>query len=65
MTRSVQDLLETFDRLPEQDKREATAEILRRVRKYDFDPLSDDALILAAEELFLGLEAREGNDGHA
>ncbi len=64
MTRSVQELMETFDRLPDDAKREATAEILRRIRKYDFDPFSDDTLILAAEELFLGLESREGDDGH-
>lgn len=59
MTRSVQELLKTFDQLPEPEKREATTEILRRVRRYDSEPLSDDELILSAEELFLSLDQRE------
>lgn len=62
MTSSVQELLNAFDQLPEQEKREATTEILRRVRKYDFGPLSDDALILSAEELFLELDQVEAID---
>ncbi len=62
MTRSVQDLLDTFDRLPEVEKREAASEILRRVRGFTFAPLSDEELILSAEELFLELDRREEAD---
>ena len=62
MTRSVKELLKVFDQLPEPEKREATTEILRRVRRYDSDPMSDDALILSAEELFLELDQREAVD---
>ena len=59
MTRPIQELLDSFDRLPEAEKREAVSEILRRVRKLDFGMISDDELILSAEELFLDLDGRE------
>jgi hypothetical protein len=59
MTRSVQELLNHFDRLPEAEKREAASEILQRVRRLDLDPISDDDLILSAEEMFLELDRRE------
>ncbi|HJZ69721.1 MAG TPA: hypothetical protein VKF81_16465 [Blastocatellia bacterium] len=65
MTPSVAELLETFDKLPERDRREAANEILRRVRRYDFAPLSDEELVLSAEELFLELDHREAIDGHS
>jgi hypothetical protein len=64
MTRSVQELLNHFDRLAEADKREAASEILQRVRRLDLDPISDDDLILSAEEMFLELDRREeANEG--
>jgi hypothetical protein len=65
MTPSVHQLLETFDKLPEREKHEAANEILRRVRTYDFSPMSDEELILSAEELFLELDRREAIDERA
>jgi hypothetical protein len=59
MTPSVQELLDRFDRLPEAEKHEAASEILQRVRRLDLDPISDDDLILSAEEMFLELDRRE------
>lgn len=59
MTRSVQELLDRFDRLAEAEKHEAASEILQRVRRLDLDPISDDDLILSAEEMFLELDRRE------
>jgi hypothetical protein len=59
MTRTVQELLDTFDRLPEPEQREAASEILRRFRRITLDPLSDDELILSAENLFLEIDQRE------
>jgi hypothetical protein len=63
MTVSVQDLLDSFDRLPEPERWEAAAEILRRTSHLDLPPLDDEALSLRAEELFLELDAREAADG--
>ena len=59
MTRSVQELLDRFDRLAEAEKHEAASEILQRVRRLDLDPISDDDLILSAEEMFIELDRRE------
>jgi len=59
MTRSVQELLDRFDRLADSEKHEAASEILQRVRRLDLDPITDDDLILSAEEMFLELDRSE------
>ena len=63
MSLTVSELLISFDRLPEGEQREAASEILRRVRGFTFDPISDDDLILSAEEMFLDLDRREDIHG--
>ena len=62
MTDAVQELLDSFDDLSESEKHEAAAEILRRVLPSVPSELPEEALIAAAEELFLELDAREAND---
>jgi hypothetical protein len=62
MTAQVQDILHTFDLLPEGDKRELASEILRRTLMLDVPPLSDEQLVGAAEELFLQLDRSEAVD---
>ena len=59
MTALVQELLNTFDRLTETERLELTLEILKRVVNLDFPPLSDEDLVLSAEELFLELDKPE------
>ncbi|MDD5093070.1 MAG: hypothetical protein PHV74_01625 [Dehalococcoidia bacterium] len=59
MSTSVKQLLDTFDRLPDADKREMAAEIMRRTVKLDLSPLADEYLVLNAEDLFLELDKRE------
>jgi len=44
MTHEVKELLDTFDHLPEAQQREAGSEILRRVQRLTFDPMSDDSV---------------------
>jgi hypothetical protein len=65
MTQSVEHLLRTFDHLADAEKREAASEILRRVSGFTFQPVSDDELVLTAEELFLSLDQREAADEHS
>jgi hypothetical protein len=65
MTQSVKNLLDHFDSLPEAEKREALSEILRRIRSIDFEPPSDEELVLSAEETFLELDRREAADERA
>ena len=62
MTAQVQDMLRTFDLLPEGEKRELAGEILRRTLMLDVPPLSDEQLVGAAEELFLQLDRSEAVD---
>jgi len=59
MTHAVEELLDTFDHLPEAQQREAALEILRRVQRLALDPMSDHELLLSAEGRFLELDRRE------
>jgi hypothetical protein len=54
-----QQLLESFERLPEEEKQQIVAEILRRTLNQDISSLSDDELTLSAEALFLDLDRDE------
>ena len=60
MSPVAEDLLKSFDLLPENEKRELLREILRRT--VHFEALPDEELILIAEQLFLDLDAREVAD---
>jgi hypothetical protein len=54
-----QQLLESFERLPEEEKQQVVAEILRRTLNRDIPSLTDDELILSAEALFLDIDRWE------
>jgi hypothetical protein len=61
MDATVQQLLNTFDALPEADKHQVTIEILRRVSPATEGDVPESALVEAAEELFLALDAEEAS----
>jgi len=63
MTEAVQQLLQTFDALTDAEKQEATVQLLRRAVEVESGDVPEDALVAAAEELFLELDAREAADG--
>ena len=63
MKKSVATLLESFERLPSDAKREAAAEILKRSAKFKFPALDDDALLQAADSIFLELDKEESKHG--
>lgn len=65
MSVKAQQLLEQFELLPEADRREVAAEILRRVLDIVWPPISEDELILNAEGIFLELDERELTNGSA
>jgi hypothetical protein len=52
-------LLASFDALPEKVKFEASFEILRRTKNFEFPPLPDDELVADAEAVFLKLDRME------
>lgn len=59
MTTDIKEILNTFELLSENDKKDLASEILRRTVKFDFPPLTDEDLIQSAEKLFLDLDRRE------
>jgi hypothetical protein len=63
MTSSAKNILESFDELPEVKKQEVALAILRRTLRSDSLPLSDDDLVIQAEEISLDLDKREASDG--
>ena len=52
----AQNVIDTFDGLPDSEKREVAAAILRRTAKIEFPSISDDELVYSAEETFLELD---------
>jgi hypothetical protein len=65
MTSAVRQLLESFDRLSEDERREAASEMLKRAPDFDYPPLDDETVDRLAEEVFLALDAREAADGRS
>jgi hypothetical protein len=63
MTTRVQELLKSFDTLSEPEKQEAAAHLLRRVLQGVSGDLPGEALVAAAEDLFLELDARKARGG--
>lgn len=63
MTDSANQLLNAFDALSPDDRREVAAAVLRRVLVEAPTEVSDEALVMAAEELFLELDAAEDDRG--
>ena len=64
MSTSVKHILKTFDLLSDKEKKEVASEIIRRSASFDLPPLSDEELVLSAEELFLELDRQESKDSH-
>lgn len=65
MSSSVKDLLDTVERLANDEKRQAIAAILSRARDLEIEPISDDELVLSAEALFLELDSQEEVDARS
>lgn len=61
MTKVVRDL-RSFDSLPDPDKQELAAEILRRSAQFDLPPLSEEELTRAADDVFWAIEGEEAQD---
>ena len=59
MTTTVKNILISFDKLTESEKRELAIEVVRRTDIFGAEELSDEELTLAAEDLFLALDREE------
>jgi hypothetical protein len=62
MTATAKELISTFDRLSETEKKAVAAEILRRSARMNWPPLKDEELIENAEALFQELDRAESAD---
>lgn len=59
MTRAAKKLLDEFETLPDTDRAEVLAELLRRAALAPHDLPRDEELISAADHLFVELDRRE------
>ncbi|MBO1350706.1 MAG: hypothetical protein EBE86_026530 [Hormoscilla sp. GUM202] len=62
MTALAEEILNSFDKLPTSEKLEVGREILRRLVHFDMTALTDEDLVLNAEEIFLALDRLEIGD---
>ncbi len=62
MTRAAKQIIESFESLPEPEKQSVVVEILRRTAADAYPALEDEDLVLAADQIFLELDRREGSD---
>jgi hypothetical protein len=62
MTEAAKKLLDEFDALPERDRSELLAELVRRVASVPHDLPGDDDLAAAADRLLFELDRREPSD---
>ena len=61
----AENFMDTFERLPDTEKRVEASAILRRTLKISFPPVTDEELVLSTEETFLELDRREAEDGQS
>ena len=62
MTSAAKQLIDSFEALTAQEKQEVLAQLLRRLTDVDYAPLSDDALLHAADAAFQDYDLRESAD---
>ncbi|MBY0372916.1 MAG: hypothetical protein K2Q23_02915 [Bryobacteraceae bacterium] len=65
MSRQTTQLLDAFDALPAEEKREFTAAFLRRALPFDSAPLDDDETARAADEVLGLLDSEEAGKNDA
>lgn len=63
MTATLENLLESFERLSAAEKHEATVVLLGRVLGSATPELTDDCLVSIADQLFVELDERESDAG--
>jgi hypothetical protein len=51
--------------LPDTEKQEVASAILRHTSQIEFPPVTDEELVLSAEETFLELDRREAEDAQS
>jgi len=62
MSATVQQFVDSFDKLSDADKHEVSIEILRRITSADENDLPEQTLVTAADELFRTLDEEEASN---
>ena len=62
MTKGVKRLIDEFDALPDRDRSEVVAELVRRMALAPHDLPHDDDLVAAADRLFAELDRHEQSE---
>jgi hypothetical protein len=62
MTRAARQIIETFEALPEPERKAVAVEILRQTLDDSYSAPEDTDLILAADQVFLELDRRENEE---
>lgn len=65
MSLSAQQIIDSFECLPDSEKQKVAYEILRRSVLLEVPSLKDEELVAAAEDLFLTLDAMEAESDSA
>jgi hypothetical protein len=60
VTADAKHVIENFESLPDQEKIEVLAEIIRLSRDIDYPDVADDELRTAADRVFVDYDRREG-----
>ncbi len=61
----AENVIATFEQLPDMEKQEVASAILRRTLQIEFPAVSDEELVLSADESFLELDRREAEDAQS
>lgn len=62
MTATGRHIVEDFEKLPDVEKREVLADILRISTHLDYPEVSEGELVAAADTIFLEYDRREANE---
>jgi hypothetical protein len=59
MTAAAEQCIEDFQALPEPEKREVLAKLLRIASHWDYGPISEEELLVSADEVFVMFDREE------
>jgi hypothetical protein len=62
MSRGTRSVLEAFEALPAEEREEVLAELIRRAASRDFEPLHDEDLTAAADQIFVEYDRSESEN---
>ena len=62
MTAAVEHIIEDFEALPEPERREVLAKLLQIASHMDYGPISEEELLVSADEIFVALDREEQSE---